>query len=442
MKRGLILSAVILLAAASLAQPRPAGAADPFYTRLLERGVRELELGSAESARAKLRTACFGLLEEPALLAEALMQLGRAQAMTGRTADLVETAERLVELEDRFGAYSELEGALKASFEDSLRSSIAPRRLQRMPLFEHLAAAPRPASGSVESMTPRQRRRELERRLEANPGDDVARLELARLHYETGKLKSSGALLDRLLASAPENEEALCLRADIARKTEQCAPALAGIDRCSSPVLGESEAAFLVECLHSAGRDAEALALLGKFAPELRRARAVDRAARKIDPAAEVLEESAAVDEPTEAGDAATEAGDAAPEADADPALSERLLALRAQIARSRFREELTEALVGAEQLVVDFPDSSEAQYLAAEIAYLCAEWRLALDYFERAGEPPAERPELLFYMAVSTYETGDAEEAARILRLALPTLSRKPFVDAYVEKILGAPAS
>jgi hypothetical protein len=64
--------------------------------------------------------------------------------------------------------------------------------------------------------------------------------------------------------------------------------------------------------------------------------------------------------------------------------------------------------------------------------------WKEAADYFKRGGEPGADQPELLFYMAVSLYESGDAPAAATVLRRSLPNLQRTPYVDEYARKILG----
>jgi tetratricopeptide (TPR) repeat protein len=83
-------------------------------------------------------------------------------------------------------------------------------------------------------------------------------------------------------------------------------------------------------------------------------------------------------------------------------------------------------------------PESVEAQHLAAEAAYRVSRWADAARYFQRGGEPPADQPELLFYMAVALYESGDQAKAAEILKRSLPNLQRTPYVDAYARKILG----
>ena len=83
-------------------------------------------------------------------------------------------------------------------------------------------------------------------------------------------------------------------------------------------------------------------------------------------------------------------------------------------------------------------PESVEAQHLAAEAAYRVSRWADAARYFQRGGEPPADQPELLFYMAVALYESGDQSKAAEVLKRSLPNLQRTPYVDAYARKILG----
>ncbi|MCH7666769.1 MAG: hypothetical protein IH936_12660 [Acidobacteria bacterium] len=303
--------------------PQPAEAADIFYTRLLERGVRDLELGMTDEAQKKLRTACFGFLDEPVLLAEGLMQLGRAQALAGNAADLTDTAERLVEIEDRFNAYSSFNGDLKTLFESSLRSALRDALLKRMPLFIHLTAAIEPTAQKAKPLTPRQRRK------------------------ATGRLAKSAATL----ATATE-EPSTQASAESGQETKPAIPQQIEID----------------------------------------------------------------------------------------PTLEERMRRLRGEVSENRFREQLEKAMRRAIELADEHSDSAEAQHLAAEIAYLSSDWPLVVDYFDRGGKPSTESPELLFYLAVAIYELGDAQEAASILRTALPSLPRNSFVDSYIDKILTSP--
>lgn len=99
---------------------------------------------------------------------------------------------------------------------------------------------------------------------------------------------------------------------------------------------------------------------------------------------------------------------------------------------------DLREAFDLAKAVADAHSDSQEAQHLAAESAYRVSRWEDAVRYFQRGGEPSAEQPELLFYMAVALFESGDGARAAEILRRSLPNLQRTPFVDTYARKILG----
>jgi tetratricopeptide (TPR) repeat protein len=100
--------------------------------------------------------------------------------------------------------------------------------------------------------------------------------------------------------------------------------------------------------------------------------------------------------------------------------------------------KDLRQAFDTARAVADAHPESVEAQHLAAEAAYRVSRWADAARYFQRGGEPPADQPELLFYMAVALYESGDPAKAAEILKRSLPNLQRTPYVDAYARKILG----
>jgi uncharacterized protein HemY len=82
-------------------------------------------------------------------------------------------------------------------------------------------------------------------------------------------------------------------------------------------------------------------------------------------------------------------------------------------------------------------PEARDAQLAAGEAAYRTSRWREAAGYLRR-GEPAEDRPEILFYLAVALYESGDAPGAATALRRSLPRLQRTPYVEAYARRILG----
>lgn len=103
-----VLVVVGILTAAPLAM-----AADPFYAGMLREGNLDLERGEHRAAERKLRIACFGLLDEPALLASALASLAIAQSDGGMAAELVATIGKLATVEERFHvcATAEIPGA-------------------------------------------------------------------------------------------------------------------------------------------------------------------------------------------------------------------------------------------------------------------------------------------------------------------------------------------
>ena len=99
---------------------------------------------------------------------------------------------------------------------------------------------------------------------------------------------------------------------------------------------------------------------------------------------------------------------------------------------------ELREAFQLAREVADAHPEMREIQQLAGEAAYRISRWSEAAEYLGRAGGPADEQPELLFYLAVALYESGDAQTAAGPLGRALPNLQRTPYVDGYAKKILG----
>ncbi len=99
---------------------------------------------------------------------------------------------------------------------------------------------------------------------------------------------------------------------------------------------------------------------------------------------------------------------------------------------------QLREAFQLAREVADAHPESRETQQLAGEAAYRISRWSEAADYLGRAGGPGEDQPELLFYLAVAFYESGNPQDAAAPLRRALPNLQRTPYVDGYAKKILG----
>jgi hypothetical protein len=101
---------------------------------------------------------------------------------------------------------------------------------------------------------------------------------------------------------------------------------------------------------------------------------------------------------------------------------------------------ELAEALRLARDVADSNPQSREAQYLVAQIAYRASRYAEVVSYMRRGGDPGESQPTLLFYLAVAQYETGDREAARQTLSRCLPRLAKTPFVERYSQAILAAP--
>ncbi|HYG62718.1 MAG TPA: hypothetical protein VEL74_09060 [Thermoanaerobaculia bacterium] len=310
----------IFLAAALLLAPGAARAADPFYTGMLRDGMIAYDRKDYAAAARDLRVACFGMLDEPKPLADCLVRLALAQDRAGNATGFGDTFRLLLDVEERFGAYSqaELPADLKAAFEQRLVATMPAAVLESVAAFRGLAARQKPeAQGAKTTPAGRNERG----RRDSPPGQPAQ-------------------------AAKPE------------------------------PVV-------------------QAPAAIAQAAPPAPRP-VSEEERQKMASAREILE-----------GDGKT-----------------RDLKRAFQLAR-----EVADAHAG----------STEAQHLAAEAAYRLSRWQEAAAYFRRGGEPAADQPELLFYMAVALYESGDKAAAAGALQRSLPNLQKTPYVESYAKKILGS---
>ena len=93
--------------------------ADEFYERQLRAGKADFEARRVTEAANELRVAAFGFLDQPSLLAEALVRLAVAQNILGLKSEVTKTLDRFVDVEQRFAPYKTLsiEPQIKSSFE-------------------------------------------------------------------------------------------------------------------------------------------------------------------------------------------------------------------------------------------------------------------------------------------------------------------------------------
>ncbi|HSS51466.1 MAG TPA: hypothetical protein VLX28_21185 [Thermoanaerobaculia bacterium] len=132
--------------------PAMAGAVDPFYVSLLRDGRQAFDRKDYPSASRLLRLACFGMLDEPKTLANCLARLALAQDKVDDTDGFRETFMRLVEVEERFTAYSQgdLPPELRAALEPRLVARLPAATLESVPVFR-LLVAKKPEGKKVET---------------------------------------------------------------------------------------------------------------------------------------------------------------------------------------------------------------------------------------------------------------------------------------------------
>ncbi len=423
---------------------RAAVAADSFYLGLLRDGVAAYDRKDYAAAAHALRLACFGLLEEPAPLGDCLVRLAAAQGAAGDNEGFQSTFGRLAEVEERFGVYRKLAlpPDLRQAFEDRAAATVPPSTLAAVPTFAGLAS--RRAGAQWAALPPKERRRQLEARLAKEPRDPAANRLLAELDFDDGRTAEALARAEQAAALAPADPDALCLRGLTRAWARRCKDAVVDLGPCPRGNREPRYATALLGCWVELGEWREARGVADALAPEVKGERQVAALL------ARVQQHAPAATAPGPG--VAAVAGPPSPAPVVKPALgapttpaTARLSAAeRAGLERARSllksvqARDLKQAFDLARPVADAHPDVREAQLLAGETAYRNSRWREAASYLRRGGEPPSDRPELLFYLAVSLYESGDAPGAAAALRRSLPSLQRTPYVETYTRRILG----
>ncbi len=432
-----MLGAAIVLAGILVAGPLLA--ADPFYLDLLAEGSLAAERGDTAEAARKLRIACFGFLEEPALLAECQARLAIVQARRGDRRGFEQSFGRVLELERRFGAYAAaaLPEPARLAFEEVVLARIPAKALADVPVFA--AALRRQTVARLASLPLTERRRELEALAAAEPANPEWPLALAVQAVGERNAFLAREWLDRAGSLAPEDPLSRCLRGRVAAMAADCATAVAELPSCTEPPSGVLEAAEQLACWAASGDLEAADAFLVELPSALREARPVRKLGREIGRARQAQAATAAsvltAPPPTET--IATPAGGGSAPAPAPPTPDVELYELRQALRRSRDHAAISGVCDRLARLADAHPGWLDAQRVAGEAAYRASRWSEAVRLLERGDLEDGAPPPLLFYYAVALYESGLPAEAAAALERALPGLERTPLVEAYSQRIL-----
>ena len=427
--RGFVFAAFLLLAA------HAALAADSFYLRQLREGSDDFNRRDWPNAVRHLRVACFGLLDEPVLLADGLARLALAQGASGDLEGVRGTFQRLAEIEERFGAYgkAEISANTRKALEDLFVATIPETTLRTTPAFARLVPSPQQR---VAALPPKQRRTELERLLRQEPREAAWPAMLAELELEEGNPKRAFAVAEQAIALAPDSPSVLRVHGLAASGSRRWSTAYADLTTLGTATGDASVAAALLESMLGLGRSAEAAELLGRLPESMRHEPTITPLAERVRQAAGSPSSGAATVPAGAAAPASTAAAAPASIAAAAPAPS-----IDEELARSRDLAGLGkvgEAYAVARAAADANPASVEAQHAAAELAYRNGRWAESRTYFERGGVPGDDQPLRQFYYAVVLVETGDREAAASVLRRCLPHIRRTDYVKKYEAKILG----
>ncbi len=472
-----------------------AATVDPFYLSRLQEGIAAAERGAHAEAAKSLRLACFGMLDEEPQLADCLVRLALEQAKSNDRDGFAQSFRRLVEGEELVGLYTKagLPPALTVPFEEKVLEWIPRAALATAAGFQRLAVDQRETQlAGLPAKTRLERLAKLEKEEPKSPRWPLL---VARIERQEGEARAAMAAADRALRIDDNLVEARCLRgwaraelgrfADAADDLAGCAasdPAFAVAELRSRVELAQwTEAESLLATLPEAQRRQPAVAALAKRIERgTPRRQGPDAAAAPVSSPAQRSPATAAsmtgseppaaaagagrdgvrarpgragTPPPGAGGNAGTDHGGrgsaATPPADppvaggppggALPPGDETLLArAQAQLAAARTAADIEQAYTFVSALAARYPTHRRVQHTAAEIAYRASRWSDAVRHFRQGGDPGEAQPLLLFYFAVSLWESGAHQEAAALMRRCEGKLSPTPFVQAYRDKILG----
>jgi tetratricopeptide (TPR) repeat protein len=299
MKKFAVLLLSLLLPGGAAA---PAGAAvDPTYQNLLREGQHAFDRKDFAAAARDLRLACFGMLDEPRPLADCLARLALAQDRLEDADGFGATFQRLVEVEDRFKAYSQgdLAPELKVLLEPRVAVRIPAATLAGIPAFSALARKPAPQAPATQEKraAPGASRRAAAPPKEAKEAaaaaaplsDDErkalirARLLLSEQKPDKNELEEAFKISRQVSDAHADLKEAHHIAGEAAYRLRRWSDALQYFRRGGDPGDDQPERLFyLAVTLYESGDAAGAAAAMKRALPNLQRTSYVDTYTQKI----------------------------------------------------------------------------------------------------------------------------------------------------------------
>ncbi len=222
----------VLVALMWLVLPSLGSAAEPFYERLLQEGIRANADGDSAQAIQDLTLACFGMLEEPESLTVCRVHLALAQAAQEDREAFAETVGRIIDLEKSFQAYSKapLGRGLRQAFEQKLIAWIPYSSLVSVKAFS--AAARAQQEQELLNMDRDQRRAALTELLAGDPEDLAWKIHMAKIELLDGQPAKALELTDSVLSQDTELLVAICVRGEARAALGRCEEALMDLVSC------------------------------------------------------------------------------------------------------------------------------------------------------------------------------------------------------------------
>ena len=427
------------IAVLSLTASVSAQVLDPFYERLYQDAVRAYKLEQYAGAAKDLRLACFGMLEETNRLGDCLAHLALAEAESGQEEAFLDTVARLMDVEQRFRGYTDspLPDLERRRLETWLENLAPLESYAGVPAFK--AIADRRQVQRIGQKPAAEREQDLDRMIAQDPRNPVWRALRGELLLEQGRHVEAAEVADRLMLNHPTHPGVACLRGRAQAGIGACNPeTLADLARCEAPEVSETALEASVRC-HVRNQDWDAatagLAAMSEEQRQRRPIRALAKQARRG--MKDRGPEPPVVDAEMEPEQAPAPVVLPATSDTSGPGQTEReVLASGWQVLRSDARDRFEDTYDSVRSLANRHAQWTDAQHLAAELAYRLSLWEDAVSYFRRAEQIVSQKPNLQFYLAVALYKSGDREAAADMLDQCVPHIQSSDFVQFWVSRI------